>query len=230
MKKLTTKSEYNGGVQVERAVSPFVTETDDLQSDSDKNSLSSDRPKTFEDYPGQHMTKENLRVYVNATLKRGGALDHVILYGPPGLGKTTLAHIVAHELSVPIFSTSGPSIDRPGDLAGLLAGLKENAILFIDEIHRLSIHVEEVLYSAMEDFSIDIIVGQGAAARSVSMPIKPFTLIGATTKLSLLSRPFLNRFGIQEKLDYYDLDSLSSILLKSSLKSGIELNETGARE
>lgn len=186
------------------------------------------RPKTFHEYPGQDHVKTNLKVYVEAASKRKSPLDHVILHGPPGLGKTTLAHIIAHELGVPFYNTSGPSLDKPGNLAGILVGLKEGALLFIDEIHRLSIHVEEVLYSAMEDFSIDLIVGQGQTARSVNLPVVPFTLVGATTKLSSLSRPFLSRFGIQEKLDFYDPEALAEIIKRSAKILSIEINEAAA--
>ncbi len=174
------------------------------------------RPQRFSDYPGQEKAKENLQTYVQASLRRSKEMDHVILHGPPGLGKTTLAHIVASELGAPFCCASGPSIDKPGDLAGILAGLSPGSLIFIDEIHRLSIQVEEVLYSAMEDFTMEVIVGQGATARSVSIPIQPFTLVGATTRLSSLSRPFLNRFGIQERLEYYSEEALCQIIDRSA--------------
>lgn len=186
------------------------------------------RPKSFSEYPGQEHVKTNLQVYVEAASKREKPLDHVILHGPPGLGKTTLAHIIASELGVPFYHTSGPSLDKPGSLAGILVGLKEGALLFIDEIHRLSIQIEEVLYSAMEDFSIDLIVGQGQTARTVNLPITPFTLVGATTKLSSLSRPFLSRFGIQEKLDFYDPKSLCEIIKRSAQILSIKIDDSGA--
>jgi Holliday junction DNA helicase RuvB len=188
------------------------------------------RPASFDDYPGQTFVKENLRTYVMAARNRGCCLDHVILHGPPGLGKTTLAHIIAKELDVPFHLTSGPAIDKPGDLAGILAGIENNSLLFIDEIHRLNIQVEEVLYSAMEDFCMDIVIGQGPTARTIRMPVQPFTLVGATTKLSNLSRPFLSRFGIQEKLDYYDEESLILILKRSARVLGIQLSDRGAFE
>lgn len=188
------------------------------------------RPVSFDDYPGQIFVKENLKTYVQAAKNRRTCLDHVILHGPPGLGKTTLAHIIARELNVSFYPTSGPAIDKPGDLAGILAGLESHSLLFIDEIHRLNIQVEEVLYSAMEDFCIDIIVGQGATARTVRMPVQPFTLVGATTRLSSLSRPFLSRFGIQEKLDYYDTKSLTCILKRSSKVLGIFLTDKGLED
>lgn len=186
------------------------------------------RPTKFEDYPGQERAKENLKVYVTAAKSRGKALDHVLLHGPPGLGKTTLAKIVATELGVPFYQTSGPSIERAGDLAGVLAGLEENAVLFIDEIHRLSTAVEEVLYSAMEDFCMDIVVGQGPAARTVRMPLQPFTLIGATTRLSLLTSPLVSRFGIQERLEFYEDKSLARILERSAGIQGFALSHEGA--
>lgn len=188
------------------------------------------RPASFDDYPGQTHAKENLKIFVAAAKNRGQPLDHVILHGPPGLGKTTLAHIIANELSVPFHSTTGPSLDKPGDLAGLLAGLEPSALLFIDEIHRLPIQVEEVLYSAMENFSLDVVVGQGPTARSVTIPLAPFTLVGATTRLSSLSRPFLSRFGIQEKLDFYEVEALEQILVRGAGLLGIQLGAGGARE
>lgn len=214
-------------MEVEKAISvERLVETEEITSDV--MMVSDLRPTRFENYPGQTTTKENLKVYVKAALRRDTPLDHVLLHGPPGLGKTTLAHIVANELGVPFYSTSGPSIDKPGDLAGMLAGLEEGALLFIDEIHRLSIHVEEVLYSAMEDFVIDVVVGQGTSARSVRMPIAPFTLVGATTKLSNLSRPLISRFGIQERLEFYDSGSLVKIIKRSAEILDIEMDDEGA--
>jgi Holliday junction DNA helicase RuvB len=188
------------------------------------------RPTKFADYPGQEGVKKNLEVYVTASLKRAKPMDHVILHGAPGLGKTTLANIIANELGVPFVATSGPAIDKSGDLAGILTGLEPGSLLFIDEIHRLNIKVEEVLYSAMEDFSIDIIIGQGAAARSVRMDIAPFTLVGATTRLSLLSRPLLGRFGIQERLEFYDAPSLTKILFRTADILGFKLSNEAALE
>lgn len=210
-------------VSVERIIEPVEMVHDSML-------MSELRPNKFANYPGQETTKENLKVYVKAALRREAPLDHVLLHGPPGLGKTTLAHIVANELGVPFYSTSGPSVERPGDLAGVLAGLQEGSLLFIDEIHRLSIQVEEVLYSAMEDFVIDVVVGQGTSARSVRMPIAPFTLVGATTRVSSLSRPLLSRFGIQERLEYYSQASLVEILSRSATVLGIELEPVGAEK
>lgn len=188
------------------------------------------RPKLFEDYPGQEQVKENLKIYVETARRREDPLDHVLLHGPPGLGKTTLARIIAHELQVGFYQTSGPSIDKPGDLAGILAGLEPGSVLFIDEIHRLSMPVEEVLYSAMEDFCVDILVGQGPSARTVRMPINPFTLVGATTRIASLSAPLVSRFGIQERLEFYTDQSLMTILQRSAGIWGISLADDGAIE
>ncbi len=213
---------------------PVLRRTEELTQatfiDIDENLEQQLRPHRFADYPGQDAVKQNLEVYVAAARKRGKPLDHIILHGPPGLGKTTLAKIVAHEMAVPFYQTSGPSIDKPGDLAGILAGVEPGGVLFIDEIHRLPITVEEILYSAMEDFCIDILVGQGPTARTVRMPINPFTLIGATTRVASLSAPFLSRFGIQEHLEFYDTASLAKILQRSAGLWGVELAEEGAFE
>ena len=208
-----------------------LTISQEIEEDQDlQRAAPSIRPTRFADYPGQDDVKNNLSVYVTAALKRSQPLDHVILHGAPGLGKTTLANIIANELKVPFVATSGPAVDKPGDIAGLLTGLEPGALLFIDEIHRLNIKVEEVLYSAMEDFSIDIIIGQGASARSVRMDVAPFTLVGATTRLSLLSRPLLGRFGIQEKLEFYHPESLVQILFRSADILGFKLSQTAALE
>jgi holliday junction DNA helicase RuvB len=214
-------------IKIERYITSEAT-SDELQLE--KHPESRLRPKSFAEFPGQDRAKENLKVYVEATKTRGRSLDHVLLHGPPGLGKTSLARVIASELAVPFYQTSGPAIEKAGDLAGILAGLERNSVLFIDEIHRLSVVVEEVLYSAMEEYSIDIVVGQGPTARTVKMPINSFTLIGATTRLSLLSSPLISRFGIAERFDYYDLDSLTRIILRSASIENISISKEGAIE
>ena len=181
------------------------------------------RPKSFAHYVGQADVKRKLKVVVEAAKRRGKALDHVLLSGPPGLGKTTLAAIIANELGVQLHTTSGPAIDKKGDLAGLLSSLQEGDILFIDEIHRLSSVIEENLYPAMEDFAFDILLGEGAHARSLRLSLPPFTLVGATTRTGLLTGPLRDRFGIIERLDYYTPDDLTAILLQSSAALGITL-------
>ena len=188
------------------------------------------RPEKFQDYPGQEKVKGNLEVYVKAALKRGQPLDHVLLHGPPGLGKTTLAHILANELGVSIHNASGPTLEKSGDLAGIITSLEPGSLLFIDEIHRLPIQVEEMLYSAMEDFCLDLVLGQGPTARSRRIEISPFTLIGATTRVSSLSRPLLSRFGIQERLEFYSEDALIKIVSRSAKILQIEMNLDGATE
>ena len=188
------------------------------------------RPKTFDEYIGQEKVKEKLRVFIDAAKQRNDVLDHVLLYGPPGLGKTTLSCIIANELGVNIKVTSGPAIEKAGDLVALLSNLEENDILFIDEIHRLQRSVEEILYPAMEDYNIDIIVGKGPMARSVRLPLKKFTLIGATTRAGQLSTPLRDRFGIMMKLELYKPEELSQIVRRSSKLLKIDIDDGGANE
>ncbi len=188
------------------------------------------RPGIFSDFDGQEKVVENLKVFVEAARLRDEALDHVLLHGPPGLGKTTLAHIIANEMEVGIKITSGPVLDKPGDLAGLLTGLEEGDVLFIDEIHRLSPVVEEYLYSAMEDYCIDIMIDKGPAARSVQLTLQPFTLIGATTRSGLLTGPLRARFGINSLLEYYDARVLTGIVNRSSRILKVEIEKDAAME
>jgi Holliday junction DNA helicase RuvB len=185
------------------------------------------RPRTLAEYIGQERVRENLLVSITAARQRGDALDHVLLFGPPGLGKTTLAYVIANELTVPVRATSGPVLEKPGDLAAILTNLKAREVLFIDEVHRMSPAIEEILYPAMEDFEIDIVIGQGPGARSVKLPLQPFTLIGATTRAGLLTSPLRARFGIVHRLDFYQEADLVEIVRRSARILNVEI-EAGA--
>ncbi|HWB17635.1 MAG TPA: Holliday junction branch migration DNA helicase RuvB [Vicinamibacterales bacterium] len=200
------------------------------RGDDDAQYESNLRPRTLDDYIGQSRVRANLQVSIAAARGRGDALDHVLLYGPPGLGKTTLAYVIGNELGVPVRSTSGPVLEKPGDLAAILTNLQAREVLFIDEVHRMSPAIEEILYPAMEDFELDIIIGQGPGARSVKVPLQPFTLVGATTRAGLLTSPLRARFGIVHRLDFYELDDLVTIVSRSARILGVETEEDAARE
>ena len=188
------------------------------------------RPKLLDEYVGQAKVREQLEIFIGAAKKRGEALDHVLLFGPPGLGKTTLSHIIAHELGVNLRQTSGPVLEKPKDLAALLTGLEPNDVLFIDEIHRLSPVVEEILYPALEDYQIDIMIGEGPAARSIKLDLQPFTLVGATTRAGMLTNPLRDRFGIVSRLEFYTPDELSRIVTRSAGLLNVAADADGAFE
>ena len=205
-----------------------IITTDILEEDvsSEKNL----RPQTLEQYIGQEKAKENLKVYIEAAKQRGDTLDHVLFYGPPGLGKTTLAGIIANEMGVNIKITSGPAIEKPGEMAAILNNLQEGDVLFVDEIHRLNRQVEEVLYPAMEDYAIDIVIGKGASARSIRLDLPKFTLVGATTRAGLLTAPLRDRFGVVHHLEFYTEKELQTIIMRSADVLNVEIDPQGAAE
>ena len=203
------------------------TESLDIEEQKSEYNL---RPQYLSEYIGQKKVKDNLHIFIEAAKKRNEPLDHVLFYGPPGLGKTTLAGIIANEMGVNIKITSGPAIEKPGELAAILNNLSDNDILFIDEIHRLSTQVEEVLYPAMEDYAIDVVIGKGAGARSIRLDLPRFTLIGATTRVGMLSAPLRDRFGMVDKLEFYTHDDLREIVMRSAEVLGVDIDEEGALE
>lgn len=205
-----------------------IITTENLEEDQKiENHL---RPQTLDDYIGQARAKEMLKIYIAAAKERGEALDHVLFYGPPGLGKTTLAGIIANEMNVNIKVTSGPAIEKPGEMAAILNNLQEGDVLFVDEIHRLNRQVEEVLYPAMEDFAIDIIIGKGASARSIRLDLPHFTLVGATTRAGMLTAPLRDRFGVVNRMEFYTVEELKTIVLRSAMVLDVEIDEKGAAE
>jgi len=210
-------------MEEDRLISPLTN----VEESSQERAL---RPKVLADYVGQNEVCEQMEIFIQAAKNRSEALDHVLVFGPPGLGKTTLSHIIANEMQVSLRQTSGPVIEKPGDLAAILTNLEEHDVLFIDEIHRLSPVVEEILYPAMEDYQLDIMIGDGPAARSIKLDLPPFTLVGATTRAGLLTSPLRDRFGIVQRLEFYSSADLGTIILRSAALLDIEMGEGGAEE
>jgi Holliday junction DNA helicase RuvB len=214
-------------IEADRLVAPQAKPIGSSNEDWQDRAI---RPKTLQDYVGQPAVKEQMEIFIEAARNRREALDHVLIFGPPGLGKTTLANIISNELNANIKSTSGPVLEKAGDLASLLTNLEEGDVLFIDEIHRLNASVEEVLYPAMEDYQLDIMIGEGPAARSIKLDLPPFTLIGATTRAGLLTSPLRDRFGIVQRLEFYNNADLSSIVMRSAGLLNLEIESSGADE
>lgn len=208
-------------------LNPIISPASSAEDNVEDHAL---RPQTLADYQGQAAVHEQMDIFISAARKRNESLDHVLIFGPPGLGKTTLAHIIANEMNVSMRQTSGPVLERPGDLAALLTNLEPKDVLFIDEIHRLSPVVEEILYPAMEDYQIDIMIGEGPAARAIKLDVPPFTLVGATTRAGLLTSPLRDRFGIVQRLEFYSIEELSSIVRRSASILGVSMEDAGARE